>query len=280
MSRLEPPQLRRPAAPSPPPDPSDRRPGAGPPRWAEDDEDGRGDEVPWSHILQWLALGAVAGIVATALLPCRFTWLLCALPHEMGHATVGCLLGLPSTPAVSLAGHAWTGHGEFRLWLALLWPPLFAGFAWAFRERRALAVTLASLAVVLPLFAFTRFGSVLTIAGGHLGELAFAGYCFHHVVVGGKTGSAQERSAFAMLGGILLAANVRLTFGLMTDAAARALYGTNGSLGLKNDYLRLAEDVLGCRLETVAFAMLAVALLPLPLGILIGRWRGARTLDS
>ena len=38
----------------------------------------------------------------------------------MGHATVGCLLGHPSTPAISLAGHAWTGIADLRPWLVWL----------------------------------------------------------------------------------------------------------------------------------------------------------------
>ena len=38
-------------------------------------------------------------------------------PHEMGHATLGCLFGRPSAPAVSLAGEAWAGIGDRRTWL-------------------------------------------------------------------------------------------------------------------------------------------------------------------
>jgi hypothetical protein len=65
----------------------------------------------------------------------------------------------------------------------------------------------------------------------------------------------------------------RLTFGLLTSFEARDLYENNGSLGMKNDYLVLAEDLLCCSLRSVAMFMFVMALLPLPLGLLIGWWR-------
>jgi hypothetical protein len=63
----------------------------------------------------WLGVGFGAAFLAGFVLPGNFTWFLCALPHEMGHATIGCLLGRPSAPAISVAGHAWTGVGAARL---------------------------------------------------------------------------------------------------------------------------------------------------------------------
>jgi hypothetical protein len=194
----------------------------------------------------------------------------------MGHSTIGCLLGLPSAPAISLTGHAWTGHLQFQPWLVVFFVLALLGAAVTARRRPRLAATLGGAALLLPLCAFTIISEVLTLAGGHLGELLFAGYCFHHVVVGGKTGSQAERSAFAMAGMLVQFTNLRLTFGLLTSAAARAVYAGNGSLGQRNDFVRLSQDVFHCRLESVAFVMLLLSLLPLPLGLLLGCWRRAR----
>lgn len=221
----------------------------------------------------WLAAGGAAAVAASFLLPGRFVWMLCALPHEMGHATIGCLLGRPSTPAISLAGEAWTGHRELMPWLAIAIALAFAGTAFGlWRKAHWSWLPCAITAGLLPICAFTGIGEVLTIAGGHLGELLFAGYCFRHVLVGGKTGGAAERIAFAMAGALVQFTNLRLCFGLMTSAAARELYEQSGSLGLKNDYLRLCEDVFDCRLQSVAMLMLLISLLPLPLGLWLG-WR-------
>jgi hypothetical protein len=222
---------------------------------------------------RWLAVGWVAAIVLKGLLPGPFLWVLCVIPHEMGHATMGCLLGHPSAPAISLSGHAWTGVRDLQPWL--VWA-ITAGFGittWLVRQRTALVLASAAATILIPLCAFTRLAPILIAAGGHLGELAFAAYCYAVIWTGGRTGSTQERVAGAVVGGMLQWANLTLCFGLLTNAAARAEYASNGSLGLKNDYLVLAEDLLGCGLGAVAFTMLLIALLPLPVGFALGRWQ-------
>jgi len=55
------------------------------------------------------------------------------------------------------------------------------------------------------------------------------------------------------------------------SAGAREHYRSSGSLGLKNDYLVLAEDLCHCRLSSVAGLMLVLAIAALPLGLLWGR---------
>lgn len=227
----------------------------------------------FGEVLLCLCAGAALAVVLSLLLPRPFAWVLCAIPHEMGHATVGCLLGLPSTPAISLRGEAWTGHGAFRPWLAVACPVVLGAAALLLRERRGAMLGLGAAALLLPVLAFSRAGEVLTIAGGHLAELSFAACAYAVVVTGGRTGSRAERIAGAVAGAIVQFANLRLCFGLMTSAAARATYAGNGSLGIKNDYLRLSQDVFGCRLETVGFAMLLVGLCALPLGLWAGHLR-------
>lgn len=224
---------------------------------------------PWT----WLALGLAAAWLAGFVLPGPFTWVLCALPHEMGHATIGCLLGHPSAPAISLRGDAWTGIAELRPALVWLMALAAAAGAFAMRTRLPAAIALGALAVAIPLVAFRPLSEVLISAGGHLGELAFATYCFTLAWTGGHTDTPAERTACAMAGALLQATNLELCFGLLTSAAAREHYRGSGSLGMKNDYLVLAEDLLHCRLHSVALVMFTLALLPLPLGLLIGRAR-------
>lgn len=222
---------------------------------------------------RWRCLGG--GIAAAwalgFVLPGMFQWFLAALPHEMGHATVGCLLGRPSAPAISLAGHAWTGIGERRDWLVWLMVVAFAAAAWVQRERVRRWLPLSLLAVAVPLLAFATTGEILIAAGGHLGELVFAAYCYAVCWSGGRTGTPAERGAGAMAGALLQYGNLSLCWGLMHDAGAREHYAGSGSLGLKNDYLVLAEDLCHCGLGKVAGIMLVASVLALPLGLWWGR---------
>jgi hypothetical protein len=225
---------------------------------------------------RWLALGFVAAAVAHLFLPCNFTWFLCALPHEMGHASVGCLLGHPSAPAIALHGEAWTGIAELRGWLVWVMAAAAATGAYLVRARLPACIALGITALAIPPIAFSPVSSVLISAGGHLGELAFAAYCYHLCWTGGRTDTPQERIACAMAGALIQTTNLRLCFGLLSDAGARAHYASSGSLGMKNDYLVLAEDLCGCQLQSVALLMLFASALALPIGLFTG-WRSSRT---
>lgn len=228
-------------------------------------------DEPASRRWPWLLAGLAAAVLAHLLAPATFVWVLCAIPHEMGHATVGCWLGRPSSPAISVAGHAWSHVGELRSWLPWAILVVLLAVAWHRRARRVQAVALAVFAVGSPLLAFTDAAPVAIAIGGHLGELAFAAWCYHMFWTGGYTGAFQERLACAIAGALLQVANLKLCLGLMTSPAARAHYASSGSLGLKNDYLVIAEDLCLCPLSSVVGLMLVPALLALPLGL----WWGA-----
>ncbi len=221
----------------------------------------------------WLVAGIAAAWLAQFVLPGNFTWFLAAFPHEMGHATLGCLFGRPSAPAVSLAGEAWAGIGDRRTWLVWTVASVCAIAAFAQREQRARGLLLGIAALAIPAIAFTSLSEVLIAAGGHLGEIAFAAFCYSLCWNGGYTGTVQERIASAMAGALLQANSLRLCFGLLTSDAARDLYATNGSLGMKNDMLVLAEDLCDCRLQAVALVFLVLSVLALPAGLLLGHWR-------
>ncbi len=97
--------------------------------------------------------------------------------------------------------------------------------------------------------------------------------CVWRALTGGFTHNLLERGLYLVVSWYLVGSNVWLCGGLATSAAARAEYATSGSFGLTNDYIRLAEDVLGIGLSQVGAMMLIVSLLPIPLSFLIGRLR-------
>lgn len=204
----------------------------------------------------------------------RFGWFLGALFHESGHTVTALAFGMPAFPAISLRGHAASLHQDqiavmvFGLWAGLAW------LTWHLRHNRA-AVWAPGIATVLyPVIAFTGAKEFLFLVAGHGGELAMATVCLWRALTGGFTHNPLERGLYSVLGWYLVGSNVWLTGSLATSPAAREWYAGSGSFGLTNDYIRLAEDVLGQGLPTVAAMMLLVSLLPVPLSFLI--WRLSR----
>lgn len=217
--------------------------------------------------LWFLVLGAVLAPVFGLTPILRYMgWFLTSLVHEMGHCAVGLVVGLPAYPAIRLDGHAVAVHQGPTLVLPALWVSVLAGLAWWQRRHPWRAGSLAAAAVALLLLLATGGRELAFLLGGHLGELAFATLAFHRCLHGGFTESRAERAAYGAVGWYLMGSSVALCLGLVRSAAARAAYGENGSLGLTNDLIRVAEDVLGWPLRGVALLVLAASFLPLPLG--------------
>lgn len=219
---------------------------------------------PWAY----LALGLLTAPVfaATPMLG-YMGWFLGSLCHEMGHSAVAWFFGMPAFPAIRLDGHAASIHQDQALFLVLLVWTALGAVAWLRRESPLQAIALGVVTLLYPALAFTDAKEILHLLGGHLGELAMASYCFVHVLDGGFTQGPVERTLYGTLGWHLLGRNVLLCFGLALRPEARAAYAENGSFGLANDYLRVAEDVLGWSLPAVATMMLLVCLVPLPLAL-------------
>lgn len=201
-------------------------------------------------------------------------WFLASLVHEMGHAAAAWACGMPAVPAIRLDGHAAAVHGEQLEWLCLGAIGLLAYLAFQVEGRVARVAILVAALVVYPAVAYTEARDVLHLAAGHGAELAFATLALWRAVTGGFTQSAAERALYAGVGWYLLGSNVALTAGLMTSDLARADYASNGSFGLTNDYLRLAQDHLGLPLEAVAAGMTVPALAVLPLALLLAALSG------
>lgn len=228
--------------------------------------------TPWL----FLAIGALtAPIFSLTPLLGFMGWFLASLIHEMGHAGFAWLCGMPAFPAISLDGHAAAMHGEQ---IAPLVAMIGAGLAWGAWRLFNGPLRIASVAAVLvlyPALALTSAREVLHLLAGHSAELAFAVLALWKTLDGGFTRSAAERALYSTVGWFLLGKNAVLCWSLMRSESARADYMTSGSFGFTNDYLRVAEDVLYWRLESVALLMLIAALAVLPVSV--GLWRiGAR----
>jgi hypothetical protein len=228
----------------------------------------------------WLYLGigiATAPVFALTPVLGYMAWFLASLVHEMGHAGLAWLCGMPAVPAIALDGHAAAMHGEPMAPLALtIWATLVAG-TWRLLEGRARIVATALVALGHPLLAFTGLREVVHLLAGHGAELAFAALALWKALDGGFTRSRVERALYSTVGWMLLGRNASLCLGLIRSEAAREEYRGNGSFGLTNDYLRVSEEILGWPVERVAASMLLAALLVLPAALLAWRvskrWR-------
>ena len=200
-------------------------------------------------------------------------WFFASLVHEMGHSAVAWFFGSPAFPAIRLDGHAVALARPQMLALALVVWAVLALVTWQCRGRRGWLVGLGLITLLYPALAFTRARGLLHLLGGHLGELTISGVFFYRVLAGGFTSSRLERLLYAVVAWYLMAENLLLCGRLLFTASGRAAYQTSGSFGLTNDYIRVARDVLGCSLETVATGMGLACLLVLPLSFLVWRMK-------
>jgi hypothetical protein len=221
----------------------------------------------------WLFLGLgllTAPVFAWTPLLRYMLWFLASLAHEMGHAGLAWLLGMPSVPAISPGGHAAAVHGEQSALLAFSVAAVAAALFWTRLAGRRRTIALAALVLVYPALAFTGARDLAHLLAGHVAELLFATLCLWKTLDGGFTDSRAERLLHGTVGWSLLGRNLGLCWGLMHSASARSAYRANGSFGFANDYLRVA-DRLDWSLSAVALAMLCAGGLVLPSAL--GLWR-------
>ena len=178
-------------------------------------------------------------------------------------------------PAIRIDGHAAAIHGGPSTLLRVGWMAVLAFVLWRKRARPVARVVWGVALLAYPAIAFTEAREVVFLLGGHLGEAAFATVLLLQALDGGFSGTAEERATHSMVGWYLVWRNVSLCGGLVFHSAARSEYAENGSFGLVNDYLRLSR-LLGINLEPIALVMLVVAVLPVPIAILLERYRARR----
>jgi len=228
---------------------------------------------PWIY----LGIGALtAPVFALTPLLGFMGWFLSSLVHEMGHAAVAWFFGMPAFPAISLEGHAAAVHSDPSLLLALAVWAMLGASAWHWLRGRTRWVAIGVVAVLYPALAFTQAKEVLQLLAGHGAELAFATLCLWKTLDGGFTESRLERGLYGTIGWYLLGKNVLLCGGLVWSPASREDYFENGSFGLTNDLIRVAEDLLDWRLPIVALLVLIAALLVLPAALFLWRFSSGR----
>jgi len=198
-------------------------------------------------------------------------WFLSSLTHEMGHATIGWVLGCPSFPAISLGGHAAAFHKPQVLLLVGAIAIGLGWGAWRIEPRRVRVPALVLIVGTYLAAALTPMREVLFLLGGHTGELVFAAVFLWRTMTGGFTAHLAERVLFGTLGAYLLGGNLILTTQLMFSESARSAYAGSGSFGLTNDYIRLADSILGIPLPLVAAFMTCLALGVIPLAFFFAR---------
>lgn len=225
---------------------------------------------PWIY----LGIGALtAPIFALTPLLGFMGWFLRSLVHEMGHCAVAWFFGMAAIPAISLEGHAAAIHSEpSRFFAVLVWAALVAA-AWHWLQGRARWVAMGVVAVLYPALAFTQARDVLQVLAGHGAELAFATICLWKALDGGFTESRLERGLYGTVGWYLLGSNAILCFGLVASPASRQAYSENGSFGLTNDMIRVADDLLDWTLPSVAILVLIASIAVLPLAWAL--WRAS-----
>ncbi len=220
----------------------------------------------------WVALGAggLIAIVDSLFWTSRYTLnFITTLAHEMGHATIATFFGAPAFPAISLDGQAAAFHRPQVMGLAIVIWLVMGCWAYYFRHKRPVLIAVIVAMVLYPIFALTEGWRLLFFLGGHGTELAFAGICFFRAWTGGFTQSAAERTAYATCGWYAFCAIVAFHFKLMSSRGFQIRYASGGSFGLQNDYTRVATDILGCSVSTVALLMLMVNIFVLPALVIV-----------
>ena len=230
--------------------------------------------VPRGGLVVGAATLPLAGLI-TAVVPffCFITGMLSTLCHEMGHAAAALVTGRPALPAFDFAyGGGVTMAGERRWWLLALYAVAVVT-VWrqsAARPRLRRLLEVATAAVVLLLV--TGLDEAWFVAMGHGGELLAAGIFLYRAFTGVAEIQPGERWLYGVMGWCLLGHALSLDWRLLFDPEFQDLY-LLGKRGVDNDLVRLANDVLGTGLGTVAWLALLVGLLVPPLALLAAaRW--------
>lgn len=186
-------------------------------------------------------------------------WFLSSIIHEGGHMFFALYAGCPAIPAIRLDGHAMCLQRDQVIWAALLLWILIGTVANT--NRRYLGNGFFIILAVYPLTAFIPpVREILHLLSGHIAELVIGGVFLWRGLTGKSVQQAADRFASAVLGSYLFLSNSWLCFSISFIRSSRMKYYENGSFGLTNDYIRIADEILGVPLQAVAVPMLFVCL--------------------
>jgi hypothetical protein len=212
--------------------------------------------------LRALAVGFVLAAVTSAMSFPRFVFsYLIILVHELGHALCYWLFGYPAVPAFDFVhGGGITVHQERSVLLLLCaWVGLGA-LVWFHRGNPLAVRVFGTLAALHVLFVLSGFDAWVGLAGGHGFELLFAGIFLYRAATGSGVKVPLERPLYAACGFFLLMQMIGMIGRLVTSASARGDYSAAKGGALTMDLDRLAHELLGASVPSVAFLLLVAAL--------------------
>jgi len=227
---------------------------------------------PWMY---HYGVGLILGIFFSLPLPIvkAIGWFFSSLVHEMGHTMISYYLGSIALPALRLDGHAATMTMDqstvltWGVWISLALGAVYFLLA----KRMPVFFSLLALTLSYPILAFTGFRDVIILLGGHGGEVVMATIFFWRAAVISHKVREQERTLYAALAWYLWFQNLVLHWNLMFSEASREWYLNNGSFGLENDFVRLA-DLWNWSLPHLSFWMLLLTFAVPPLGLAWAYW--------
>jgi len=238
------------------------------------------DAVPDGRItrkeLVILGSGLAAAIVFHAMPFLRFIFsALVSLLHELGHAIVAWIVGVPAIPAFDFVyGGGFTNTGQFHLSIAILIAGGFAYAAWIFRRNPKTLGVIAVLFVAWLIAVSSEWRRETAIsAAGHLAEVIFAAIFFYMALSGvGWRMPEVERPLGAFAAFFVQIQTMRFAWALFHDADALALYREGKGGALMNDLEVVALNLhiyfgMNTSIEGMAKLLFLFSFVPIPIAI-------------
>lgn len=189
---------------------------------------------------------------------------LSTLVHEIGHTAVYWVFGYPAIPAFDFVngGGVTMGDRDRSSAVVAAWVMGVVILAWWQREKRAVLIALAVVAV-LYFFMFNTWRERFAITiGGHGGEIVFGALFLYRALTGWGCKIETERPLYAFIGFMVLFNSLRLGFNLVSNVLEKAWY-LQGKGGMDND-LVIGGLYLNWKLEGMARGLIAATFLAIP----------------
>lgn len=197
--------------------------------------------------LKILGIGLVAAIVVSAIPFTRFVFsAIITLFHELGHAVMGWILGMPAIPAFDFTyGGGITPHTRFQFMLALLIAAAIGYAMWLFRQNRKSLILIGALFLVWLFFVSADWRREFAFgAAGHLSEFILAGILFYQALSGvGWRMPEIERPLGAFVAFFVQINSMQFAWRLMHDPDFLAWYREGKGGMLMNDLEGIALDL-------------------------------------
>ncbi|MGA1823683.1 MAG: hypothetical protein ACMUIP_03390 [bacterium] len=224
----------------------------------------------------WLSM--CAGIVPAALI-FLFPFLeyifhtFATLVHEFGHTVFGWLFGYPTIPAFDFVyGGGVAVHFERKPVVLIIIYCLFLFLLYTFRKNYISFITIIGIILLYSLIAFTRAHEILILFMGHGMELIFAAIFIYRAISGSAIKVSAERPLYAFVGFFTQFCNINFAYKLLKDSEFRTMYEMGKGGFLANDFVRIAQDYLQVKLNSIIKFFLFLSFLPPIIAFLAHRY--------